>query len=356
MKVVFLMTRLSDYMLNCLQTWRKRAGVELHAVIHPKSASEAPYDFGDAMEGITFYPRSDFDESGLCNLIARQKPDLIISIGWSDRGYLKAIRSRTRGTVAVLTMDNQWLGEPRQIAGLLWSRLFLTRFFDFIWVPGPRQERFARLLGFREAQIRDGYYAAKDCNFTAIRETIAGAPTRRLVFVGRYVELKGLKELWEGFIAYHARHSSDLELWCVGTGPLFDTRPEHPKLRHLGFVQPKDFTDVLAGGGIFILPSHFEPWGVVVHEFALAGFPLILSPAVGAADRFLGPDNGILLEAVTPASIGRALEKLESLSNEDLAAMSESSAVRGKALGVDYWCAQADTFLEGVDKQRAAQH
>ncbi|MFO0991223.1 MAG: glycosyltransferase family 4 protein [Hyphomicrobiales bacterium] len=345
--VVILMTRLSDYMLNCFHAWRLSSGIDLHVVRRPVAVSESPYDFAEQLGGIAFYQREAFDGDGLRAFLGRIKPDLIICFGWADQDYLAAVRSRTAGTVAVMTLDNQWLGTFRQRAGLVWSRLFLTRLFDYVWVPGPRQAHFARLLGFPKSNIRDGYYVANCKHFTSIRETIDGAPARRLVFVGRYVALKGVRELWQGFIAHHARRESSLELWCIGTGPLNARRPEHPKLRHLGFIQPRDFAEILKGGGIFILPSHFEPWGLAVHEFAIAGFPLILSRAVGAADRFLGPDNGILLDAVTPEAISRALEKIESLSNEQLAAMSRASTHRGMALDVSYWCSQADRFLEG---------
>ena len=51
-------------------------------------------------------------------------------------------------------------------------------------------------------------------------------------------------------------------------------------------------------GDLFLMPSSFEPWGVVVHEHAAAGFPLLLSDAVGAGERFLeAPRNGTAFRA-----------------------------------------------------------
>ena len=45
------------------------------------------------------------------------------------------------------------------------------------------------------------------------------------------------------------------------------------------------------------MPSKFEPWGVVVHEFAAAGLPLLLTYSVGAASTFLIPGyNGYILK------------------------------------------------------------
>ena len=54
----------------------------------------------------------------------------------------------------------------------------------------------------------------------------------------------------------------------------------------------------------FILPSKYEPWGVVVHEAACSGLPLILSDSVGSRNELLiNNHNGrvsikILLQAL----------------------------------------------------------
>lgn len=352
MKAVVLLTRLSDYMLNCMRTWQARTGVELHVVRRRVDASQAPFDFSDGLEGIVFHEREAMDDAAVDALVQDLRPELIICFGWADRGYLAAVRHRPAGTTAVMTMDNQWHGTLRQKLGLVWSRLAVARLFDFIWVPGLRQRRFARLLGFRDDQIREGLYVANAANFTPIRDTFQGAPAKRLVFVGRYVDVKGVRELWEGFAAYHAGTDSALELVCIGSGPLREAAPEHPRIRHLGFVQPKDLAAALEGGGIFILPSRYEPWGLVVHEFALAGFPMVISRAVGAGDRFLSPENGFLLEEVTAAAITEAVAAVDALDPETLAAMSQASAAKAASLTVDEWCAQADAFLAGRPRGR----
>lgn len=343
---VVLMSKLSDYMLNCFKAWQASSNIELHVVRQKVDSREAPFEFSQDIEGITFYEREAMNDEALKALVRDTKPQVVICFGWADRGYIGAVSHRTSDTPAVITMDNQWHGTMRQWLGLVWSRIFLCRLFDFIWVPGDRQRRFASLLGFREDQIREGLYVANASNFDPICDTFVGAPVKRLVFMGRYVDAKGVRELWQGFISYHEQNQSDIELVCIGAGPLRDAAPEHPRIRHLGFVQPKDLAQELAGGGIFILPSRYEPWGLVVQEFALAGFPLVLSQPVGAGDRFLGPDNGLLIKAVTPKAIACAVSEVDSLDPETLAKMSRASVRRGKTLSIDNWCAQANAFTK----------
>tara|TARA_R110002126_G_scaffold155833_1_gene302902 strand:- start:5007 stop:6062 length:1056 start_codon:yes stop_codon:yes gene_type:complete len=350
MKAVILMTRLSDYMLNCFRMWHIRSGVELHIVRLGVDPREAPFDFPDSLAGISFYEREAMNDAAINEMILTLQPQLVICFGWADNGYLGAVRNRPTGTGAVMTMDTQWRGTFRQVLGMVWGRLRITHLFDFVWVPGTRQYRFARLIGFPKSRIREGLLVANETNFAPILESYSGAPIKRLVFIGRYLELKGLRELWQGFIDFHETHESDLTLVCIGTGPLEAEAPDHHSIQHLGFVQPKDFREVLKGGGIFILPSHREAWGLVVHEFAIAGFPMVLSKAVGAVDRFLDDDNGLLLKEVTPEAITRAVIKIDSLDEKTLAAMSRSSAAKGAALTVDNWCAQADAFLKAAKR------
>ena len=82
----------------------------------------------------------------------------------------------------------------------------------------------------------------------------------------------------------------------------------HERIRHLGFVQAPDMPDVMAQCGQPVLPSTFEPWGWWYTNTA-AGFPLVLSDAVGAGERFLlDTVNGYRFEAGRGFAGGHAAE------------------------------------------------
>lgn len=345
--IIVLMSRLSDYMLNCMKAWQISSGAALH-IVHRSLDSAAPFQFDADQTNLHFYKREDFDRRSLQRLVRDLDPSLILCFGWMDADYLSVVGGRRRGCPAVMTMDNQWLGTLRQRVGLMWSRVHIRPIFDHVWVPGPRQRRFAQKLGFADCRIHEGLYVANDRNFNPIWQGLSGAPAKRLIFVGRYASEKGIDVLWDAFSTYCARTKSDLELWCVGTGPLDATKPEHPQILHLGFVQPADFAKRLAGGGVFVLPSRFEPWGLVVQEFALAGCPLILSRHVGAADRFLGDDNGFLLPTVDRESLITAISRIDTLSADARGAMARASRRRAKELTVQNWTQQAQGFAESV--------
>lgn len=344
-RVLVLMTRLSDYMLNCLTQWHLATGVEIH-IVRRQADSAAPFTFGVLPDGMTVVARETLDDKAMAALASNIDPQMILCFGWSDAAYLSTVQIRKPSCTAVMTMDNQWLGTWRQYLGMAWSRMKLKPLFDHVWVPGPRQKCFARKLGFSDMQIHEGLYVANAANFEPIWQGLMdGRLAKRLIFMGRYTPDKGLDVLWQAFIAYHAQTQSRLELWCVGTGALDAVKPDHPRIRHLGFIQPADLAQALSGGGIFVLPSRFEPWGLVVHEFALAGFPLVLSRHVGAADLFLGTDNGILLDDVTQETLLEAIARIDACSREDLRAMSQASRIRGETLDTASWIDRASAFM-----------
>src|SRR5207247_481782 len=130
----------------------------------------------------------------------------------------------------------------------------------------------------------------------------------RFLYVGRYYDFKGITDLWEAFIQLQSARPNEWELWCLGAGSIAPV--EHPKIKHFGFVQPTDLEPIIEQCGVFVLPSRFEPWGVVAQEYVASGFPLLLSRAVGAGEAFLEPGkNGYFFESGNVAQIKEQLQK-----------------------------------------------
>lgn len=340
---------MSGYMLACLSALSRKLGAEIVVVRTSPDANQAPFIFGRVAK-LRFLDRATLDRRQLIDLVQGNSPHLILCFGWSDRDYLAAVQSRAAHCRAVMTMDTQWLATARQFAGLAFGRLKLVRTFDAVWVAGQRQEHFARLLGFPAIRITEGLYAADRKNFDPIMSHHGGRPMKRLVFVGRYASEKGIDILWDAFMRHHDNQKSNLELWCFGTGPLASTAPKHPKIRHFGFRQPAELASLLKDGGVFVLPSRHEPWGVVVQEFALAGFPLILSRAVGAGDHYLTPNNGILLDKIDIRSMLSALKAVETWGDDTMGSFSQMSRKLGNWPSVEEW---VDTALQFLHSNRA---
>lgn len=344
--VVVLMSQLSDYMLHCFMCWTQQSPVRLFIFRKKVDEREAPFHFNENIENIVFCNVDDYPNEVLRHRVDEIAPRLIICFGWSNKSYLDIVSRRGEEVNAVLTMDNQWRGTVKQVLGLIYGHFYLKNVFDYIWVPGAPQIYFASLLGFQKNNVFDGLYVANSDNFPSLISASHTVFKKRFVFSGRYVEYKGVIDLWTAFVQFQEDEPSDWELVCMGTGPLFESAPIHPKIRHLGFVQPGDIKSHLLGGGVFVLPSHHEPWGVVVHEFALMGFPLIVSDVVGARSAFVNETNGVVIQHENVESLKSSFKLMNALSDSKLLQMSMNSVALGRGINVAKWVSTANRFLE----------
>src|SRR6185503_13965490 len=89
------------------------------------------------------------------------------------------------------------------------------------------------------------------------------------LYVGRIDENKGCKELFDFFQAYIREAPGRLTLVLIGHSLL--PVPQHPRIRHLGFLGDADKFDALAASDLLVMPSYFESLSMVALEaWALA--------------------------------------------------------------------------------------
>lgn len=356
--VLVLYTELAPYVLACLNSLVERTGTELHLVRWPVN-SEAPFAL-EFHPRITVHERASLSDDGLVALVRRLRPGLVITSGWVDAGYLRASAAAKRaGAVSVIALDTAWRGHWKQWANALAARWRLHRAFSHAWVTGRAQARYALRLGFAEERIRTGFYAADTPLFLPLGERLlaerASGWPHRFLCVARYIPTKGQQLLCDAFAELcDAGEAGDWELWLAGTGELHDQvvaspSGRHARIRHLGFKQPGEMMPVVAQCGAFVLPSTYEPWGVVVHEHACAGLPLVLSSAVGAAERFLQEgENGFRFIAGDKATLKTILRMLVLSSDAELRGMGQRSLELGMAWSPQAWAETAADLMEGA--------
>jgi len=103
-----------------------------------------------------------------------------------------------------------------------------------------------------------------------------------VVYVGRIDENKGCRELFEYFQRY-TRVSRALTLVLIGKAII--SIPDHPQIRHLGFVSDQEKFDAMAAADALIMPSYYESLSMVTLEAWALGRPVL---ANGRCDVLCG--------------------------------------------------------------------
>lgn len=336
MKILVLYEELALYLINGFNVLAEKNNCEI-LIISKKINSVAPFKFNNLHKNITVKEREFFSNKELLHLSKKFNPDFIFLGGWVYKPYLKILK--TLRVKTVIAFDNQWQGTLRQKLGCLYFKLTLKKFVSAAFVAGQKQYEFARHLGFNADNISMGLYCCDYDYFSSFSKLKTGDGSvipKRFLFVGRYAKEKGIEDLWSAFIDLQNQNPSEWELWCLGKG---DVKPvQHPKIRHFGFLQPSEMAEIIKNTGVFVLPSTFEPWGVVMHEYASAGFPILCSDKVGARDMFLGDNiNGFVFKAGNNAQLKEKLNKFTNMPDVELCGMAQKSFNLASKLTPQIW-------------------
>lgn len=346
MRLAVLHTRLSPYYAACFRALKEQ-GAELMLHIYPtdQTAPFTPQEFAFLDE---VFNRFDSTSREIYQRIERFQPDAVLVSGWLDRSYLKICRNlRKLGIPVIAGCDTQWNGSLRQrIAGFA-SPIFLKSAIDVLWIPGEPQRRLADQLGYRDKNCWDGLYSC-DWELFARDEPdhehlASNAP--QFLFVGRYSEEKGIRTLLDAYEEYLTRAESPWQLACAGTGPL-ESLLNNSKATNLGFVQPSNLPRLMRSATCFVLPSAFEPWGVVLHEAAASGLPLICSEACGAGHHLLQHGkNGYLVPAGDSRKLADAMHLVEMKSAAERTQMAKTSYTLSRQYTPGKW---VGTLKKGI--------
>src|SRR5205085_7709712 len=82
----------------------------------------------------------------------------------------------------------------------------------------------------------------------------------------------------------------------------------------------------IAAASALVLPSRFDGWGLVINEALMAGVPVIVSNACGAAELVQDGVHGFVFSSGDSASLAT---KMASLLRSEPAAMRRSAAALG---------------------------
>lgn len=267
-------------------------------------------------------------------------PDVVLMGSWTrPSSYRAVLKAQPAGVQRVMVTDSQWHGTAKQWLARALHRVYLDPVFDCALVPSDRSEWFVRRLGFGPDQVIRGLY-------TADADVYAGEPrsgddlkrSARFLFVGRLIEEKGVDVLASAYRRYRERVDDPWDLDIVGIGPLRGQLEDLDGVTLHGFLQPGEVAELMRRVSCLVLPSRFDPYGLVVHEAACAALPLLVSDACGAHPTLLQDGyNGWVLPTGDAGALCDALGRMTAVDHARIAEMSRISRALSMRLSTSGW-------------------
>ncbi len=250
--------------------------------------------------------RPNWPVRGLRRRLREGNFDALWVHGWGHLGLRQALAAGAALGVPVL-LRGESTPDSLQVGG--WRRrlrdLFCARLFArcaAILCIGTLNRQFYRAFGVPEERMFMVPYAVDNAWFQTrcaeaalrreeFRRELDLQPGRPIIlFAAKFIPAKAPGDLLSAYL-----HSFPLGpavrpyLLFVGDGPMRAQLEAHagPQMgndvRFLGFRNQTKLPALYDLCDVFVLPSHFEPWGLVVNEVMNAGKPVIVSDRVGAA-------------------------------------------------------------------------
>jgi glycosyltransferase involved in cell wall biosynthesis len=245
----------------------------------------------------------------------RFSPDVVVAGGggiWSSPANIAALAARGRRGWAVVPWWGSFSREkptlPRRLAEP-WVRRFM-RSSDAWLVYGTRHVRDVVALGADPERTVIAPITALAPEPPIERRLPSADGPFRYLFVGRLIERKGIEVMLDAF-----RGVDGGELWIVGDGPfrsaVESAAADDSRIRILGHRDGEALASVYREAQVLLVPSLYEPWGLVVHEGLAHGLPVIVTDQVGAGDDLIeSGTNGYVVPAGSAPALAKAMEEV----------------------------------------------
>jgi glycosyltransferase involved in cell wall biosynthesis len=261
-------------------------------------------------------------------LLESIRPDVVVGHATPFPEGMAAIAYRNASAARVYVVDDAWQATDRSTAFVRRVKRVIHRSVDGTVVSSAMHARHYAALGVPEERSTIGWsvvdndkYAARAdaCRRQAVEaKARLGLPARYFLFVGRFLERKGISDLLRAYGAYRTKTPDPWSLVLVGgyRGDLPGGMQPTVGVQFAGRLFGGDLIDALALAGALVVPSLLEQWGLVINEAMAAGTPVVASHACGGAQLIREGESGFTYVAGDIAALVVQLERVASMTDE----------------------------------------
>lgn len=284
---------------------------------------------------------------GLWRIVRSGGYDVVICFGYRAASFwIAALAARAARSKLVWTTDGTTLG-PREGGDfkLRLKRLVVPSIFkvgDAVLVPSSRGKRFVESLGIARDRVLLTPYVVDNVFFSSRAAVSDPKQTRAnwgieedafiALFVGKLVPWKRPGDVLEAVARVRGAYAV-----FVGDGSLRIQLEKRAyalgianRVRFIGFANQTELPAIYRSADVLILPSEFEPFGLVVNEAMACGTPALVSRACAAADDLVREgESGYTFRAGDVPALARHLQNM--VSHPDLRPSLHSGAKRSVA-------------------------
>ena len=239
----------------------------------------------------------------IANLIIKTQYKQLIIGGWDEPCFLLIPFISPKDKNAFLCESSIYEYRPHILKDCV-KRLFLKR-ISMVYLAGKAQGRLLEQLNYKGSYLYTG-----GCGILNYINQPEYAPRNQVdsfLYVGRLAKVKNLEVLVSVF-----NELPRLKLNIIGYGEEEEKLKEmsSPNIVFLGPKENKELTFYYQQADVFILPSSYEPWGLVVEEALNNGTPVIVSDKVGCRDDLVSNNTGIVFNSGSVESLRRAIIRM----------------------------------------------
>lgn len=287
--------------------------------------------------------------------------------GWNQATQLIAIAEATRRGIPVLLRGESKPEARRGLVRKAVLKTLLQRVAACLAI-GTENRLFYEQLGVGQERIYPVPYGVDNEHFErgarsaaqhredSMRELGLDPARPVILFASKLIERKRPLDLVEAYrrltrFGNEAEDAHRAQLVIVGDGPLRAAvekaarGPGWGSIHVLGFRNQSELPRLYELSDVFVLPSAYETWGLVVNEAMCAGTPVIASDGVGCArDLIREGETGFTYPVGDVEALARCLQRV--LEDRPRAhAMGQRAAAHVRRFGIDAAC---DGILNAV--------